>query len=533
MMSRTATTLLRNGRLAHAADGGGEHDSLLVEDGRIRWIGQRSEAPSADRVIDLQGSRLVAGLTDAHVHLFMRAQELTNLELGPEAATVAALLERVRRASDAAGRNEWVMSADYSEQFLAERRHPTREELDAVGGGRPILLRRTGGHLSVANSAALSLAGFDVGTADPVGGTIERENGRLTGVLTENAADTVAALIPPPVPARMIAAIRQVAQECLRYGMVAAVEAAVGFNTGFETEWNIWNELRDGGGLPLRMGFMLRIDPASARRRGLAPSDTDDRWQVKTLKFFVDGIIGARTAAFSEPYADRDTRGLFMEDTAGLRAKVTEAHAAGWQLAAHVIGDRGIANWLDCLEAAQLAAPRAGARHRLEHFAVPAANATARVRALGAIVVPQYGFLHRLGASFAEAVGPSRAQRLYPGSSLRKAGIVVAGSSDHPIGPLSPYLGIATAISRATSAGSVLNEAEALSAQEALETYTEGGAFAMGHENRRGRIAVGGLADLAVLDCDILESAPPAIAATKARLTFIEGEIAWSDGTLS
>jgi hypothetical protein len=89
------------------------------------------------------------------------------------------LLERVRRASAAAGRNEWVMSADYSEQFLAERRHPTREELDAVGGGRPILLRRTGGHLSVANSAALSLAGFDVGTADPVGGTIERENGRL------------------------------------------------------------------------------------------------------------------------------------------------------------------------------------------------------------------------------------------------------------------------------------------------------------------------------------------------------------------
>ena len=218
---------------------------------------------------------------------------------------------------------------------------------------------------------------------------------------------------------------------------------------------------------------------------------------------------------------------------ADLRAKVIEAHAAGWQLAAHVIGDRGIANWLDCLEAAQLAAPRAGARHRLEHFAVPAANATARVRALGAIVVPQYGFLHRLGASFAEAVGPSRAQRLYPGSSLRKAGIVIAGSSDHPIGPLSPYLGIATAISRATSAGFVLNEAEALSPQEALETYTEGGAFAMGHESSRGRIAVGGLADLAVLDCDILCSAPRAIAGTKARLTFIQGEIVYSDGTLS
>jgi predicted amidohydrolase YtcJ len=212
---------------------------------------------------------------------------------------------------------------------------------------------------------------------------------------------------------------------------------------------------------------------------------------------------------------------------------VIEAHAAGWQLAAHVIGDRGIARWLDCLEAAQCAAPRTDARHRLEHFAVPGADATARVRALGAIVVPQYGFLHRLGASFAEAVGPSRAQRLYPGSSLRKAGIVIAGSSDHPIGPLSPHLGIATAINRATSAGFVLNETEALTPRQALEAYTEGGAYAMGHEAERGRIAIGALADLAILDRDILECAPSAIADTRARLTLVQGEVAYSDGTLS
>jgi predicted amidohydrolase YtcJ len=140
--------------LAVAAHDGAEPDSLLIEDGRIRWIGRRGEAPSADRIIDLQGSRVVPGLTDAHAHLFMRAQELMHVGLGPKTAAVAALLERLRRACTAAGHDEWVMSADYSEQFLAERRHPTRSELDAVAGGRPILLRRTGGHLSVANSAA-------------------------------------------------------------------------------------------------------------------------------------------------------------------------------------------------------------------------------------------------------------------------------------------------------------------------------------------------------------------------------------------
>lgn len=531
MPSEATTILLRGGRLATAAQR--DADSLLIEAGRIAWIGAAKDAPRAGRIIDLDGSRIVAGLTDAHAHLFMRAQELLNLQLGPTASTIAELLKRLRGACEAAAPDEWVMSADYSEQFLDERRHPTREELDSVSGGRPVLLRRTGGHLSVANSAALQRAQFDEATVDPVGGTIERSNGRLNGVLTENAADIVAALIPPPSQARTIAAIRKVADECLSYGIVAVTEAAVGFNNGFKVEWDIWNALRGEGGLPLRMGFMLRIDPDEAREYGLAPSGIDDRWQMRTLKFFVDGIIGARTAAFFEPYADRDTAGLLMEPAADLRAKVIDGHACGWQLAAHVIGDRGIDHWLDCLIAAHKAWPRDDARHRIEHFAVRGRRAVAQVQALGAVVVPQYGFLRRLGASFAEAVGEARAERLYPGRTLRDAAIVVAGSSDHPIGPLSPYLGIAAAMDRKASNGLVLNARESLTATEALAAYTEGGAFAMGHEQRRGRIAVGQYADLAVLDRDILELPPEAIEQARARLTLIGGETVFSDGTLT
>lgn len=276
MLSKPPTILLRGGLLAASKQG---VDSLLIEAGCIAWIGCAGDAPQADRIVDLQGSRVVPGLTDAHAHLFMRAQELLNLQLGPGVATIAARLDRLRSACAAAAPGEWVMSADYSEQLLAERRHPTREELDAVSNGRPVLLRRTGGHLSVANSAALQRARFDDATPDPAGGTIERARGRLTGVLTGNAADAVAALIPAPSQARTIAAIRAVADECLSYGIVAVVEAAVGFNNGFEAEWNAWNALREQGELPLRMGFMLRIDPA--RRAALAsnppPSTTIGR----------------------------------------------------------------------------------------------------------------------------------------------------------------------------------------------------------------------------------------------------------------
>ncbi|MBR1125154.1 amidohydrolase [Bradyrhizobium lablabi] len=523
--------MLRGGKIDPALDGA-PRDSILIEGDRIAWIGEARDAPRAGKAIDLHGSRTVAGLTDAHLHLFMRAQELLNLGLGPATASIPALLECVRSACAATAPGQWVMSADYSEQFLAERRHPTRTELDAVSQGNPVLLRRTGGHLSVANSAALALAGFDINTPDPPGGTIERAHGELTGVLTENAADIVAALIPPPSPAQTIEAIRKVAAECLSLGIVAAVEAAVGFNNGFGVEWNIWQALKDAGGLPLRMGFMLRIDPAEARRLNLRPTGHDDHWQVRTLKFFVDGIIGARTAAFSEPYADRDTKGFLMEEAADLRAKAVEAHVLGWQLAAHVIGDRAIAHWLDCLEAAAEAAP-SPERHRLEHFAVPGRDALARVHRLGAIVVPQYGFLHRLGNSFASAIGPDRAQRLYPGRSVKRAGVTIAGSSDHPIGPLSPYPAIAAAINRTTSAGLVLNPEEGLPVREALAAYTQGGAFAMGHELRRGQLQAGMLADIAVLDRDILMVDPAELAETRSRLTVVGGKIAYSDGTLA
>src|SRR4051794_35083222 len=131
MPSREATLLLR-GATIDPADGGAPRDSILIKDDRIAWTGQARDAPRAGRVIDLQGSRLVAGLTDAHLHLYMRAQELLNLELGVAAGSIPALLDRVRAACAAVAAGQWVMSADYSEQFLAERRHPTRAELDAV-----------------------------------------------------------------------------------------------------------------------------------------------------------------------------------------------------------------------------------------------------------------------------------------------------------------------------------------------------------------------------------------------------------------
>ena len=181
MLSSSQSILVHNAAFGDAA-AGREVDSILMSGGRIRWLGQRNDAPAADIMIDAQGLCVVPGLTDAHAHLFMRAQELQGLNLGRQTRSIAELLAKLGTACTAASSDEWIVSADYSEQFLCEKRHPSIEELDAISNGRPVLLRRTGGHLSVANSAAMRRAGFGSETPNPPYGTLERRDGHLTGV---------------------------------------------------------------------------------------------------------------------------------------------------------------------------------------------------------------------------------------------------------------------------------------------------------------------------------------------------------------
>lgn len=506
-------------------------EAVLVMDGLIRWVGAIADAPAADRRIDLDGAVVIPGLTDAHLHLYARALERLEVDVGEGVDSIDALLSRLANAAAGKPGRAWIVAGSYNEQMLRERRHPSLSELDGAAGGRPVLIKRTGGHLAVANSAALAAAGWNDDSSDPPAGTLVREAGRLTGVLAERAADIAISLLPKPEARDVAAAIRRVCDDCLAFGIVAAVEAAVGFSSGFGAEWDVWQSLRQER-LPLRMGFMLRIDPAGAAAAGLSPGAPDLRWQANTLKFFVDGIIGARTAALSEPFAGTDDTGLFMDEPEALQRKVIEGHAAGWQLAAHTIGDRAIDLWLDCLQAAERSRPSTGARHRIEHLALPSVEALKRVADAGIIAVPQYGFVRRLGDSFAAALGPRRANRLYPARSVLAAGATIAGSSDMPIGPLSPFIGMAAATDRRTASGACLGADERLTPLQALSIYATGGATAMGHEVHRGAIREGMAADLVVLDSDqdIFSRDTTVPENLRVRLTMVGGVVAYGGG---
>jgi predicted amidohydrolase YtcJ len=526
MTSPAPSLLLTNGSIYRSAFDEMPVDSIVVRNGKVVWSGAAPDAPAADQTIDLNGATVIPGLTDAHIHLFAIAHARLQVPVTPrDASSIPAVLDLLVARARAIPPGKWVYAAGLDENGLAEHRLPTRSEIDALIPDHPVMIRRFCGHIGVINSAALTLLGIGDDIADPEGGNFGRaSDGRLDGSAVESAAEFVFRSVPPLDRTELIAALRATIADSAKLGLVAAVEAAVGFTVGFNDEFAIWNEIRQSGEtMPMRLGFMNQLDPAEANERGLKPAQDAD-WQSMTLKYFADGIVGGRTSAVSEDFCDTPSRGMFMRDEAELKRVIGEAHADGWQIAVHCTGDRGVDCIIDAYEKAQVAHPRADARHRVEHYFVPPNGGLARMRALGALVVTQPSFLTRMRRSIAGAFGP-RADVCYPGRSVIDAGVTYVASSDAPTGSWSPWDGIADAVMRASDSGAPIGPGEAVTIREAIHSYTVGAAIAMKQETWRGTLANDMAADLIVLDRDpfALDGLP--VRETQVMMTMVRGEI--------
>jgi predicted amidohydrolase YtcJ len=520
------TSKLINGRIHRSAWDETPADTVVVSNGRVIYSGARDGAPAADTTIDVAGATVIPGLTDAHIHLFAIAHARLQVPVTPrDAASVPAVLHRlVARAGELAP-GKWVYAAGLDENGLAEHRLATRAEIDAVIPDHPVMIRRFCGHIAVVNSAALVALGIGDDVADPEGGSFGRDAaGRLDGSAVESAAEFVFRAVPPLDRSELIDALRATIADSTSMGLVAAVEAAVGFTTGFDDEFAIWQAIRaQRDGLPMRLGFMHQLDPDEAHMRKLKP-ERDADWQSMTLKYFADGIVGGRTSAVSEDFFDTPSRGMFMRDPAELQRVIGEAHADGWQIAVHCTGDRAIDCVIEAYEQAQAAHSRDDARHRVEHYFVPPEGGLGRMRALGALVVTQPSFLTRMRRSIAGAFG-ARADACYPGRSVIDAGVTYVASSDAPTGAWSPWDGIADAVYRASDSGAAVGAGEAIGIREAIHAYTVGGAFAMRQETWRGTLADGMAADLIVLDRDPFTADAPSLKAMQVLLTMVRGEV--------
>lgn len=535
--------------------------SVAIAGDRIVGVGEAGTfaelaATAGARVVDLDGRTVVPGFNDAHNHMQAFGAGLNQVDLRPGGIgsggvrsveeMVAAVAERVAQTPPGV----WVIGGGYDDNKLAERRHPTRYELDAVSPDNPVLLNHTSGHFCVVNSVAMRLARVGIGSDSapvPEGGVVAvGEDGEPNGLLEEQAQTLARGLLHPRAVADMVENLASASAVYVSEGITSCQEAGVGGILGIDEplELRAYQEARRSGRLGVRVTLMPAVE--TLHGGGHHPDDGEpfaldlglhtgfgDQWlKFGPVKIFADGSLIGRTAAMFDDFdGEPGNRGYFQMDEAKLHGLIVAAHRSGWQVATHAIGDRAVASVLDAYAEAQRVAPRADARHRIEHCGMCRASDVVRMAALGVIPVPQGRFINEIGDGMARAVGDRRGD-CYRQRSFLDAGVVLPGSSDRPVVNGSPLLGMAAVVNQRTGDGAPFNPQEAITAEEALRSYTLHSAHAAFDEEVKGSVTPGKLADLVVLDRDLTTVDPETIADTVVEATLVGGVAGFDRGGL-
>jgi predicted amidohydrolase YtcJ len=507
-------------------------EAVAVEGNTIVAIGTNDEithlAPDA-KVIDLHGRVAVPGFIDNHVHFIDGGFELSRVQLR-DAATPEEFARRIAEHAKKLGRGKWVTGGEWDQTIWNPVRLPTKQMIDAVTRDNPVLVSRLDGHMALANSVALKLAGITRESQDPPGGTIVRDaNGEPTGLLKDDAMSPVFAVIPPPATEERMAAARAGLREAARFGVTAFCDMSGG---------DAYEDLRAYQRLDKNNELTARIylfTPISEYKRLVDASIErgfgSDVLRIGGLKGFADGSLGSATAAMAEPFSDDpQNRGLTMEPltNGSLKKWVADADAHDLQVAIHAIGDRANDEILKIYESIPNAAAR---RFRIEHAQHLNRALIKRFADDGVIASMQPYHAIDDGRWAEQKIGHERAKGTYAFRSIIDSGALLTFGSDWTVAPLNPLLGVYAAVTRRTLDGKNPNgwiPEEKISLDEALKSYTANNAYAMFMENEIGRIAPGLRADIAILSDDIFSIAPEKIGDVTVDLTLFDGRVVYA-----
>ncbi len=515
-------------------------EAIAVASGRVIATGTAAAiaelAGPETRMIDLAGRVAIPGLNDAHMHLLPYGLNMNQINLRPEsgASSVAEILRRVAERVNDAKPGEWIKGRGYDHNELAERRHPTADELDKVAPNNPVCLTRTCGHVAIINTAAMREAGIGHNTPSPDGGLIERIDNKLTGLLAERALRLVVEASPKPTKEELRAAIDRASRFMLSQGFTSVMDAAVGMAAGMD-EIAAYEEMARDGTLPLRVWVCIYGNTDGigdqAHAAGYRFGREVGMLRYGAMKVFGDGSAGGLTAAMSEPYlaGAPDNYGIFCYSDEAMHGYLAHYHGLGYQLAIHAIGDAAIEQVLSGMEKADTPEnPIRGRRHRIEHCGFLSDGQIARMAAAGIDPVPQPVFMYEFGDLYVTNVGQARTDVAYPMRKWFDAGLHPAASSDAPVSTTDPFKNLFTMTTRMSNRHTVLGDGQKLSMEEAVHAYTYFGAYTQFAEERVGRLVPGQLADIAVLSHDIFSCAPEVLEKdARCDLTILGGNIAF------
>jgi predicted amidohydrolase YtcJ len=483
---------------------------------------------STTRVIDLQGKLALPGFIDDHTHFIEGGFHLLSVDLR-DAATSEEFARRIKNHAAKLPAGRWITGGDWDHERWPGAPLPTKELVDRYTPNNPIFVSRLDGHMALANSAALRLAGITKGTKDPPGGTIVRDpkTDEPTGVLKDNAQDLMYRVIPEPTDAERDEALKASLAEAARVGVTSIQDI---------TPWQdyaAYQKFRDSGRLTVRVYARTPMSQWKRQADVVAHQGAGDDWvRLGGLKAFMDGSLGSTTALFFEPFNDApNTSGLMVDDNipeGKLKQNIKDADKAGLQCSVHAIGDKAnniLLNYFE--EVSKENGPR-DRRFRIEHAQHLLPSDIARFAKLGVIASMQPYHAIDDGRWAEKRIGPVRIKSSYAFRSLLDSAANLVFGSDWYVAPLSPILGIHAAVTRQTIDGKNPNgwlPEQKISVEEAVRAYTSSCAYAEFGEKNKGTLEAGKLADIVVLDQNIFQINPGQIQKTHVVCTIVGGQI--------
>lgn len=506
-------------------------EAVAIAGNQIAAIGTTSEmralVGTKTRVIDAGGKSVLPGFNDAHVHWLTGGFSITNVNLRP-ARSPEEFARLIGEFAKGLPKGRWVLEGSWDHENWPGAPLPTRQMIDSVTPDNPVFVNRLDGHMGLANSLALKLAGITKATKDVPGGQIVRDaSGEPTGVLKDAAMSLVEKVIPSPSWNEKLAAARAATEFAASLGVTSVQDMSAGDDVG------LYQFLLEHNELKTRIYAVRSVVSWDVLGKTGVRAGFGNAWlRIGGLKGFSDGSLGSTTALFFEPYADApDTSGLLFDQMLpeGIMLKrVLGADLAGLQVMIHAIGDKANSVVLDLYQEVAKANGARDRRFRIEHAQHLRAGDIPRFGKQQVIASMQPYHCADDGRWCGKRIGPARSKGTYAFRSLLDSGAVLAFGSDWTVAPLNPLTGIKAAVTRQTLDGKNPDgwiPEQKITLDEAVRAFTVGSAHAEFQEKVKGSLTPGKLADLVMLDRDIYKTDPASLDQVKALLTIVDGKV--------
>ncbi|HPF18932.1 MAG TPA: amidohydrolase [Bacillota bacterium] len=546
-MKQTIDTLFTNGRIYSLESEGAFYEALGVDGGIIVYTGSAAEAESRfapQKRIDLRGRTMLPGMGDSHVHFYATCQALTTVDL-LGCKTKAEAVERLRKRAEETPEGTWIKGSNFDQSKWTDTddQLPTRQDLDLASTRHPIVIKRICLHAAVGNTLAVHTAGIPKGYVFGTGGLVElEEDGTPNGVFREQASKLFDDVIPDPLldPDNRRILMKKVFDQISSYG-VTMMHTYAAKIWNFAESTQIYEELDKEGLLPARMSICLDEPFEPQTLTEAERKDPFRKVQYGSFKIFVDGSLGARSAALFEPYTDApDTKGLFVIEQSDLNEKTYRAYQKGLQPAIHCIGDAGTDAVLQAIEYTLDRCRAEGTIQtelnqnppfRLIHAQLLNDDVINRMKGLPLIFDLQPVSMCTDMHWMEQRVGKERAKYAHRIATLRDMGFILTGSSDAPVESISPWPGIYAAATRQDLDGTPeggWNPEEKISLYEAVCMFSKNIPYAICQEDLTGTLTCGKFADMIVIDRDVFERPVEDVLHVKVLKTYLAGQEVYS-----